>query len=161
MKTGYWSGFFPRNFKCRIKNIVPQRIADPETAVVFLVMVEHVVLFDALPEWMAPSQVVHGIMHHIVTKVAEEKSCKKRIDDRLAQKCLKTNKKQQCQWNTQTRRHHQAKAVVRVIVVYAMPYKMQTFAPLTRWHPMEQKAMEHVFSKCPDEQTGQKQTGQI
>lgn len=85
-----YSGFFSGQFERRIKNVVPQRVAYPEAPVILLVMMQHVVLFDTLPEWMTPAKMVHGVVHHVVAQITEQKSREEWINRRFAYNRLET-----------------------------------------------------------------------
>ena len=143
------------------KNIIPQWVAYSESPVVFLVMMQHVMLLDALPERMAPPEVMHGIVHHIVAQIADQESGEKRIDSRLAYQRLKAEEEQECKRNAYARWHDESKPVVRVVVVHAVPDEVQALAPFARRYPMKKKTVQNVFGQRPYEEAGQKQYGQV
>ncbi len=151
--------FFSGKMKCRIENVVPQRVAYTEPPVVFLVMVEHVVLLDALPKRMIPAQVVHGVVHHVVAKIAQHETGKKWIHCRLAHQGQESVEKNNCERDTQAGWHHEPKTVVGVVVVDAMPDKMQALAPLTWRNPVKNETVQHIFSERPGKEPDKKQSG--
>src|SRR5215217_4076060 len=116
-------------------------------------MVQHVLLFKFFPEAVFKLGMVQHIMRHVVKEVSDNKTCKKPIEQSRGKCPLKEQIKCQRQRNACRRGHHQTFSIIRIIVMNAMKYEMNPFAPFGFGIEMEYKTVHDIFSECPDEQT--------
>jgi len=115
-------------------------------------MVDHVVLLDAFEEFLFECVMVHRVVHHVVAQITQYKSWPERKQPLIGKYQPKQKVKQQRKWNAHRRRHHQAHAVARIIVVHAMENKVHSFLKRAVRREVEHKSVHDVFGQRPHEQ---------
>ena len=114
--------------------------------------VGHVVVFEKLHHFAFATEMVGGVVGIVVSEVADQEECKKRVNKALPDNEIKPTIKQRENKNRGCRWHHQSGRVLGLVMMNAMEQKYQPLTGFALSRIVKDKSMEGVFNECPDKQ---------